>query len=199
MSVFGKIILYISNIFPKNGVYMWKNLEKNSTICYDKHKEKYFLGKGGPDMSYSVIDVAEYTLWYCMDKQRPISNLQLQKFLYYIQGYSLQRFNGPAFKDEIRHWKYGPVIPEAYYRYCQYVRQPIRVSLETPCDNSVSENSKLSKLIQKVCDKCLELRPSELVNQTHNEDPWKDSEDSGLISIEKLLKYFQKNDPLGIG
>ena len=36
---------------------------------------------------YSVIEVAKYVISYCMEKGNPISNLQLQKMLYYLQVY----------------------------------------------------------------------------------------------------------------
>jgi uncharacterized phage-associated protein len=46
----------------------------------------------------------------CGTDQHPISNLQLQKILYYIQKTFLE--NGMvAFDDEIEAWKFGPVVP----------------------------------------------------------------------------------------
>ena len=36
-------------------------------------------------MSYNAIDLARYIISKCSKEQCPISNLQLQKILYYIQ------------------------------------------------------------------------------------------------------------------
>ena len=50
----------------------------------------------------------------------PISNLQLQKILYYLQVYFIQHEGIPLFEDEIEAWQFGPVIPEVYYEYCGF-------------------------------------------------------------------------------
>ena len=62
---------------------------------------------------YSALNVAKYIIDKCTRENYPISNLQLQKILYYIQREFLQR--GPkAFPEEIEAWQFGPVVPEVY-------------------------------------------------------------------------------------
>ena len=34
-------------------------------------------------MTYSAVDIAKYIVSYCSGKHRPVSNLKLQKMLYY--------------------------------------------------------------------------------------------------------------------
>ena len=53
-----------------------------------------------------------------------VTNLKLQKTLYYVQGYYLYRFGKPLFDDEIVNWAYGPVVPEAYFEFCSYGANP---------------------------------------------------------------------------
>ena len=36
---------------------------------------------------YSAMDIAKYIIDKCIDDEMPISNLQLQKILYYLQVY----------------------------------------------------------------------------------------------------------------
>jgi len=57
-------------------------------------------------------DVADY-IRFIIDENLGdnLSNLKLQKLLYYCQGYFLA-FNGePLFKEEIAAWTCGPVVP----------------------------------------------------------------------------------------
>ena len=51
------------------------------------------------------------------EKERPVSNLKLQKLLYYSQAWHLAFFNEPLFNDEIEAWVHGPVVPEVFRTY----------------------------------------------------------------------------------
>lgn len=51
------------------------------------------------------------------EKQRPVSNLKLQKLLYYAQAWHLAIFKQPLFNDEIEAWVHGPVVPEVFRAY----------------------------------------------------------------------------------
>ena len=75
-------------------------------------------------MSYSAINLAKYVVSKCAKDNHPISNLQLQKILYYIQKDFLNR-NTIAFSDAIEAWPFGPVVPNVYYHYCVYGAMPI--------------------------------------------------------------------------
>ena len=66
---------------------------------------------------YNAIDVAKYMIDKCTREDRPISNLQLQKILYFLQGESYKECREPLFSNRIEAWPYGPVVPDVYYRY----------------------------------------------------------------------------------
>lgn len=59
-----------------------------------------------------ALDVAKYFLFLARNREAgdTISNLKIQKMLYYAQGYSLALFNKPLFDDRIEAWKHGPVV-----------------------------------------------------------------------------------------
>ena len=71
-------------------------------------------------MEYSAFDLARYVLKKCIDEDHPISNLQLQKILYYIQECFLKEKDRKAFSEPIEAWQFGPVIPKVYDEYCIY-------------------------------------------------------------------------------
>ncbi len=73
-------------------------------------------------MSYNVIDVCRHVINYSNEHDYGVSNLKLQKLLYFIQAYFLtnKKDNTPCFDEKIEAWDFGPVVPEAYHEYKQY-------------------------------------------------------------------------------
>ena len=70
-------------------------------------------------MAYSVQDIAKWILTRNrLEVQTEdgdyISNLKLQKLLYYSQGCFLALRDEPLFDSPIEAWTYGPVVPEVY-------------------------------------------------------------------------------------
>ena len=57
-------------------------------------------------MSYPVLDIANKILarGSSDDSGELISNLKLQKLLYYMQGFHLAYFNEPLFEEDIEAW-----------------------------------------------------------------------------------------------
>jgi uncharacterized phage-associated protein len=74
---------------------------------------------------YSAFDIANYFIFKADSEQNEeehefLSNLKLQKLVYYAQGLHLAEYGTPLFDDEIYAWQYGPVIPKLYHEYKQY-------------------------------------------------------------------------------
>ena len=71
-------------------------------------------------MSYNVLDVSRYIINYCNENYYLISNLKLQKILYFVQAFFLEAKNEECFREEIESWDFGPVVPEVYREYRKY-------------------------------------------------------------------------------
>ena len=54
-----------------------------------------------------------------------ISNLKLQKLVYYAQGFYSAMFDKPLFNNTISAWIHGPVVEDLYHDYKQYGSNPI--------------------------------------------------------------------------
>ena len=63
---------------------------------------------------YSATDVARYMVNLCIEEKSPVSNLQVQKILYFCQQEYYVKTGTPLFDDDFQAWQYGPVIPEVY-------------------------------------------------------------------------------------
>ena len=128
------------------------------------------------------------------DDDEGITNLKLQKLLYYAQGFSYQRFKAPLFDDEIEAWHNGPVVYEVYKRYQSCGSEPIRVyeNVDLPSDTE--------RLILDVAREYGQYTSTRLVNMTHKDgSPWKQRYVRGemrtIIPKDLIEQYFISSEP----
>ena len=114
-----------------------------------------------------------------------ITPLKLQKLLYYIQGMALRIYGKPAFLNSISAWQYGPVVEEVYQQYkgCNPISTP-------KTDYKVCDG--LKKIIELVVSSYGQIEAGALIDLTHDEDPWINSANNGIISINLIKEYFNK-------
>ena len=135
----------------------------------------------------SVRKVAEYFLWLTHDQDEQISNLKLQKLLYYAQGYHLANYAVPLFDAPIHAWKHGPVVQEIYSNYKQYgscsIPAPSTLNI-----NRYKENEQ--KTIEWVAEVFGKFSGIELRNMTHAEPLWQNIKDGEVIPVAQIREYF---------
>lgn len=140
----------------------------------------------------TCFDVANYILSLNdNDAGDLISNLKLQKLVYYTQGFSLAIFGKPLFNEKIEAWMHGPVIPDLYHKYKSFGSGAIDT------DNLDIDFSKFSEdeknLIQDVFNMYGQYSAWKLRNLTHEEPTWIGAygrSDSTEISLDSMRKYF---------
>ena len=64
---------------------------------------------------YDVLDVSRLIIEYSNKRRYGITNLRLQKILYFMQLHFLYVKERPCFEAPIEAWDVGPVVPIAYY------------------------------------------------------------------------------------
>ncbi|MDD2391568.1 MAG: DUF4065 domain-containing protein [Bacilli bacterium] len=123
---------------------------------------------------------------YCIDPVY-ITNLKLQKLLYYIQGISLAVFGEKAFDSRISAWDYGPVVDEIYHIHSAGGKDPILDPEEVP-----NLSPGINAIIDLVIDSYGQIEATKLIDITHEEDPWRDTARYQEIKSEKIEDYFKK-------
>lgn len=118
-------------------------------------------------------------------KAEYITPLKLQKLLYYIQGLALRIYDKPAYSDNIVAWQYGPVIEVIYQKYKG--RNPI----STPKASCIICDG-LKKIIELVVSSYGQMEAGTLINLTHDEEPWTNTENKKTINTNKIKEYFNK-------
>lgn len=130
---------------------------------------------------YTALDVAKYIVTKCTNDHHSISNLQLQKIMYYIQKDYLTKgkHSNPSkdclFYDEFEAWHFGPVIPEVYYFFCGAGAMPIPYTTDT-----VKLLKKDTEIIDSIVEEKRELHPWLMVKETHKAGgAWATTYDNG--------------------
>ena len=146
----------------------------------------------------NAIDIARYIVQKNADIDKPITNLKLQKILYYVQGYSFRQLEEAAFSDPIYRWPYGPVVPSVYFSY-----NANRANEIYDMDDASAEPIRvirafdgLKALIDSVDEACRDKSSTQLVSMTHQERPWAETSDSKEIKESLIRTYFERHDPL---
>ena len=118
-----------------------------------------------------------------------MSNMKLQKMLYYEQGFHLVVFGTPLFEEDIEAWMYGPVVPAVYEVYKDYGYNGI--------DPGEAEEISLSDREQALFDEVYKVYGAYsaigLMNMTHRESPWANTPAGvgSVISREKMVEFFR--------
>ncbi len=110
---------------------------------------------------YDALDIAKYTVDKCTSEKCPITNLQLQKILYFLQKEHLVQYGTCLFSDEIQAWQFGPVVPEVYYNFCGFGSGAITMRYST------NINKDDIQMISPIVDDNREKNPWDLVAKTH--------------------------------
>ncbi len=117
-----------------------------------------------------------------------ISNLKMQKLLYYAQGFHLALYDRPLFPEKVIAWQYGPVVTEVYEAYSEYssgsIPKPRRINLKVFDEETMN----FLKEIYQVYGQYTALR---LMQLTHSEPPWKNTNIGEEITLEKMETFFK--------
>ena len=67
----------------------------------------------------SAISVSDYFTNKAIKQNNPLTVMQALKLTYIAQGFHLSLTEEPFFSEEIKAWRYGPVIEELYDHLCR--------------------------------------------------------------------------------
>jgi uncharacterized phage-associated protein len=119
-----------------------------------------------------------------------ISNLKLQKLLYYMQGFHLAVFDSPLFEEEITAWQYGPVVPDIYHHFKVFGSNTLTLNGE---EEIIRLSAKEEELFFDVMNEYGQLGAVKLMNLTHEEEPWINAfKVPGSVISNNTMKSFFK-------
>lgn len=142
---------------------------------------------------YSAMDIARYIIFYCKKRGFSISNLKLQKLLYFVQAQFLVSLGMPAFKEEIQAWDFGPVVPGVYQEFKIWGNSEIPKFVSEGAESRIYASH--CQLIDRILECCAPYSASALVNITHHQSPWVNAYEkycNNTITNESIKEYFEK-------
>jgi len=141
------------------------------------------------------IGVANFIIKRAIENKWAVTNLQLQKVLFFLQGAFLYKFNTPLMDGSFSKWDYGPVEQDVYHRY----RNNGPMMIESLAPSGTIFDIKPPKMMQEesfseaendffeeTLEKLLKINPWELVKWTHSLPSWR--------NYERAIKLHDKVD-----
>lgn len=120
---------------------------------------------------YRAADVAACIIETAISAGRPVSNLQLQKLLFFCQCRYLEKYGHPLFSDEIVAWQYGPVVKDVYRTYSYRGASPIKRTIRSLSMGIRTPFAQLEgaalQTVREMTRKWLDRDPWDLVRQSH--------------------------------
>ena len=145
---------------------------------------------------YDVNKIADWFIWYneyirnFKDEDTDnISNMKLQKLLFYAQSAFLAIKGQPLFRNEILAWEHGPVIKEIYDKYKNKGNQGIT---EYNVDDIKDISKDDTNLLIDIYNLFAEYSAWGLRNLTHSETPWKSTKRNEVIKTDKMASTFKE-------
>lgn len=139
-------------------------------------------------MAYNAIDIARKIVCKTdVEHGDTISNLKLQKLLYYMQGFHLAFFNAPFFNESIEAWTYGPVVPVVFNEFKRFKQRAINP--ENYQDTLVLTDEE-QQMFDMVYGEYNRFSAVALMQMTHTEGPWKNHGIGDVITNEELRSFF---------
>ncbi|MGI9069854.1 MAG: Panacea domain-containing protein [Bryobacteraceae bacterium] len=118
-------------------------------------------------MKSTAAEVAATIVHACNVRNSDVSNLKLQKFLYYCEAWHLALNDESLFLEALEAWVHGPVVAKVFHDYKNNRWSPIREANTEP-----SDNSEVLEHVDLVLDAYGSFGATELERLTHQEHPW---------------------------
>jgi len=117
------------------------------------------------------LNAARYFIVKAYDDgmEAEMTNMKLQKLLYYAQSLHLALYDQPLFDEEIQAWRYGPVCPRAYRFYSEFEAKQLPIPKKDFLSNIPDDKI---KLLEETWEYFGSYHAFRLSNMTHGEFPW---------------------------
>lgn len=143
------------------------------------------------------INIARYFIVRAYEEgiEAEITNMKVQKLLYYAQCLHLALYNEPLFNEVIQAWRYGPVCPPVYKFYSDFEANQLPIPsteflLKIPNDQK--------RLLEEVWEYFGGYNAYRLSGMTHLEFPWKKAR-KGLLPEARSTEPILIEDMKALG
>jgi uncharacterized phage-associated protein len=154
--------------------------------------------------TYSAKAVANFFLRAARRDGVQLSQMKLQKLVYFAQGWHLGIRKTPLFEEPIQAWKYGPVVPSLYREFKNFGNAPIEslatdfdwADLKSSTPQVLPEDKETIALLEKVWSVYSKYTAIQLSDMSHvTGGPWEqvgggNAPTETVIPDQSLQDYF---------
>ncbi len=146
----------------------------------------------------NCLDVARYFIVRAYEDgiEAEMTNMKVQKLLYYAQSLHLALYDRPLFDAEIQAWRYGSVCPPAYRFYSNFEANQLPIPSKEDYLESIPDEIK--NLLEEVWGYFGGYHAYRLSDMTHGEFPWKKAR-KGLLPQASSIEPIQHRDMKELG
>ncbi len=151
---------------------------------------------------YPASLIADVFVRLGIQEGQPLTQMKVQKMVFFAQGYHLAKYGKPLVQENIKAWKFGPVIPRIYDDYVMYGSNNIvDTGLSKYRDSSDQNILKLDEhareAIEYTWEATKDVSAIALSNWTHQPgSPWSQYYDAvnwgKTIKSESIQHYFKQ-------
>lgn len=123
-------------------------------------------------ISQSALKIAHWFVAWAEELDAEVSNLKLQKLLYYAQGEHIGATGQKLFFEPIQAWLHGPVVADVYRQTKHYGKNPIDPDEFIPQDFNWDDYTPIQEELVKIWRKYGIYSAWALREKTHSEAPW---------------------------
>lgn len=143
---------------------------------------------------YNAIDIAN---WFLNENRilmnfkdsEFITNLKLQKLLYYAQSCYLAKTGNSLIKEDFLAWEHGPVIRTIYDKFKKFGANGIEY--DDDYNDNIDNDTKT--FLQKIYNSFGQYTAWKLRDMTHQETPWLETERNSVINRKSMENYFREH------
>lgn len=134
------------------------------------------------------------------DNKASLSNLKLQKLLYYVQAWSLGINGEVMFDDDFEAWVHGPVNRSIFERFQDTKILYSEIDLEDRINPNVELTEDDEEFVEYILENYGGMSGAALERLTHQEKPWLEARGdlpryercTNLISRKTMKEYYGK-------
>lgn len=129
-----------------------------------------------------------------------MTNMKLNKLMFFAQAASMQRFGKPLFDTPIEAWDYGPVVRDVYRTFKGYQRDAIS-KVARPFDWKSIDPDTLNLLCDVYRTYARDYSAIGLMRMTHRPGtPWAESYEKGRSNVipNRLIREWVEEHPMPI-
>ncbi len=124
------------------------------------------------------------------DAGEAMTQLKLQKLVYYADAWFLANFNKPLIKEDFEAWAHGPVVRALYVKYRSHGWDALAP------ESGINVPKEVEDYLEAVFDQYGQYGAKKLEKMTHSETPWMEARGDlppEAASSTKISKLSMRN------